>query len=502
MGCTMKVRGEISVFAALLFVVVLGLFMALFQSAQVYLRRGDAERAARASVMSLLAGYCRPLKDEYQMLALDGGYGSSQFREAALESTLENTFKANYGQGQVTMDEPQFVMLIGADWELFLREITIGRMTNLASDGLEGLIGLWRGNLDAQSADLMGQMAADGGVTVNEANAQAVAQREEVQALNGEVFEDEQTPAEKIHDPREGVTQIWNQGVLAAACPGDFSVSAKSAQMTNLSYPVAQSFFQTAIDLNDERQLQSDMSQWEDVIAPGGDIVTNVEDLAVMYYISGMFKNASVMNQKVPEHRRVLDYEQEYLITGKTNDADCLTGVLERLIALRFVMNMAHLKTSPAKQQAAGESGALLATALMIPEFAPAVTMLIDSAWALGESMSDCRCLLKGGKIPMIKSEDTWYLSWDNLQMISGSLLDGNNCQSGLTYADYLKLLMLAMPKEKRYKRMTHLMECNIRLVEGYEGFRMDRLVYGVQAAFTCSPGLGSTWKVQSAMSY
>lgn len=476
--------------------------MALFQSAQVYLRRGHAQRAARAAVMSLLAEYCRPLKDEYQILAMDGGYGSSNFREAALESCLENTFKANYGKDDVTMDEPQFVMLIGADWELFLREITMGRITTIASDGLEGLLDLWRGNLDAQYLDLAGQMAADGGMTVNEANAQAIQKREEEIAQGEDAYTADETDLQDIHDPREGVAQIWNQGVLIAACPDDFAVSAKEAEMKDLSYPVAQSIFQTSINLNDERLLQTELAQWDDVIAPGGGLITSVEDLAVMLYISQIFKNASMTTQKVPEHQRVLDYEQEYLITGRTSDSACLTGVLERLIALRFVMNMAHLKTSAAKQQFSGEAGALLATALMIPEFAPAVTMLIDSAWALGESMSDCRCLLKGGKIPMLKSEDTWYLSWDNFQVITGSLLDGNDCRTGLSYADYLRLLMLAMPKDMRYKRMTHLMECNIRLVEGYEGFRMDRLIYGLQAAFTCSPGLGSTWKVQAAMSY
>lgn len=490
-------------FAALLFMVVLSLFLALFQSAQVYLHRADAQRAARASVMSFLAGYCRPLKEEYQILALDGGYGSGSFREGALEDLLEKTFKANYGSDHVTMEEPQFIMLIGGDWELFLREITLGRMTTFADEGLDGLIELWRGNLDLQNSELEGQIAADGGMTINEANEAALQKREEaVQDGEDTGTEENSGEGQEIHDPREGITQIWHQGVLAAACPGDFSVSGKEASMNELSYPVAPSFFQTAINLNDERELQTDMSQWDDVIAPGGDLITDLEDLAVMLYISSMFQNASMQTQKVPAHQRVLDYEQEYLITGKTSDSACLAGVLERLIAIRFVMNLVHVKTSPDKQQASAEAGALLASALLIPEFAPAVSMLIDSAWALGESMSDCRCLLKGGKIPMLKGEDTWYLTWENFEQISGNLLDGNECQSGLSYDDYLRLLMLAMPRENRYRRMTHLMECNIRLVEGYEGFRMDRLVYGVQVAYTCSPGLGSTWKVQEAMSY
>ncbi len=494
----MKCRGEISVFAALLFCVCLGLFTALFYSANVYLRRGNAERAARASVMSLLAGYCKPLKEQYEILALDGGYGSSSFKEGALESSLESTFKLNYGEDDVSMDEPQFVMLIESDWELFLREITMGRITTAADNSIEGLMALWKGNLDNQNSELSDQMIADNGITVNEANAEAVLQKEEEENDQDENEVQEQV----VHDPREGITQIWNQGVLVAASPEDFAVSAKETTMTDLSYPTVQSFFQSGIDVNDERMLQSGMEQWDNIIAPDGNLITQAEDLAVILYIGQMFKNASKNTQKVPNHKRVLDYEQEYLITGKTSDSACLAGVLERLIALRFVMNMAYLKTSSLKQQAVSEAGTLLAAALMIPEFAPAVTMLINCAWALGESMSDCRCLLNGGKIPMIKNDHTWYLSWDNLQNITGNILDGNDCQSGLSYDEYLKILLLAMSKETRYRRMTHLMECNIRLVEGYEGFKMNRLVYGVQAVFYCSPGLGSEWKVQSAMSY
>ena len=44
---------------------------------------------------------------------------------------------------------------------------------------------------------------------------------------------------QNIQDPRDLVMNIWNQGILKAACPEDFSVSEKTTIMSDVSYPEA-----------------------------------------------------------------------------------------------------------------------------------------------------------------------------------------------------------------------------------------------------------------------
>ena len=108
-GCKRIVRkaeGQVTVFMTLLFLVVVSLLMAQYRSALFYACQADAERAACLSVESFLAGYHRPLRDYYQILAVDGGFGQSAFQEEWLEEQLCSVFEENMksaygGKGQV-----------------------------------------------------------------------------------------------------------------------------------------------------------------------------------------------------------------------------------------------------------------------------------------------------------------------------------------------------------------------------------------------------------------
>lgn len=62
--------------------------------------------------------------------------------------------------------------------------------------------------------------------------------------------------------------------------------------------------------------------------------------------------------------------------------------------------------------------------------------------------------------------------------------------------------VFVLMNRDVKYRRMTHLMEKNIRLLPEYPGFRMNHCIYGVQAAFHCEIGHGIEYKAQAALSY
>lgn len=121
-----KAEGQLTVFMALVFFLVVSLLMAQYRSAVFYVRRADAERAAGLSAESFLAGYSRPLRDYYQILAVDGGFGQDTFQEEMLEEQLRYVFeknvKAGFGAGNsadTEMEEPVFTLLIDGDWGFF-----------------------------------------------------------------------------------------------------------------------------------------------------------------------------------------------------------------------------------------------------------------------------------------------------------------------------------------------------------------------------------------------
>ena len=85
---------------------------------------------------------------------------------------------------------------------------------------------------------------------------------------------------------------------------------------------------------------------------------------------------------------------------------------------------------------------------------------------------------------------------------LNTSILDGNPCQQGLDYGGYLQILLCLTNSDTKYRRMTHLMEKNIRLIPEYAGFQMKYCIYGVQAKFYCELGRFGIHDTQTALSY
>ena len=220
-----EAEGQVTVFMALLFLVVVSLLMAQYRAAVFYACQADSERAACLSVESFLAGYHRPLRDYYQILAVDGGFGQSTFQEERLEEQLRGVFKENMknsygrvGENVVSLEEPIFTFLIDGDWDFFLREITLNRMEGAVSTGIEYIMEQWKIKNGEASSSL------------NQKRADAAQAAKEEEAAEGETLEPgqqktENSGKEPVTDPRDFVAEIWNQGILAAACPEDFALS-------------------------------------------------------------------------------------------------------------------------------------------------------------------------------------------------------------------------------------------------------------------------------------
>ena len=225
------------------------------------------------------------------------------------------------------------------------------------------------------------------------------------------------------------------------------------------------------------------------------------EDGAVQMYIMDVFQNAASKECPI-EHERVLDYEVEYIISGNDSDSENLKTVLWKLLAFRSVMNLSYILMSAEKSLQAEETAALLSAALLIPQFVKVVAFLLKSAWAFAEALADCRTLLKGGKVPVMKDDKTWYLSWEQMMRLNGNILDGNNGETGMDYESYLQMFLMLTKRDTKYRRMTHLMEKNIRLLPDYPDFRMSDCIYGIQAVFYYDAGIGIEGRTQAALSY
>ena len=186
----------------------------------------------------------------------------------------------------------------------------------------------------------------------------------------------------------------------------------------------------------------------------------------------------------------VLQYEMEYLIAGKDSDVANLAGVAERMLAIREVANYIYLKGDAEKTALANTIALVTAGWTANPAVVKVVEEGILVAWAFSESIKDVKTLLKGGEVPFLKGNAEWTLDVGALSESFAKEEESKTSESGLSYGDYLRILLYLTGQEKLTYRAMNLMEQNIRRLPDRENFRMDCMIGSmeIQCSYLSKP--------------
>lgn len=176
-----------------------------------------------------------------------------------------------------------------------------------------------------------------------------------------------------------------------------------------------------------------------------------------------------------------LSYIVEYILAGNDNDVSNLNEVILKLSAIREAANFTHIIMDSGKRNEALVLATTLVGASGNAAAVKAAQYVIMGVWSYGESIVDVRRLLKGDKLKLIKDNSDWQLSLDNLlkmnfdaENISGK---SDSKKGGLSYEDYLGMLLLMMNQTTRNYRVMQAME--LRLIAlGQVDFRMKKHIY------------------------
>ena len=126
------------------------------------------------------------------------------------------------------------------------------------------------------------------------------------------------------------------------------------------------------------------------------------------------------------------------------------------------------------------EEASLLAHALAgfsaNPFVIETVKLGLLSAWAYGESVLDVRALLQGKKIPLLKNNDTWTLQLSSIGNIAEKNFCAKEVNGGLSYEDYLGILLLLQQNQKIALRAMDATEASLRKQLKDSGFCLDTL--------------------------
>ncbi len=171
---------------------------------------------------------------------------------------------------------------------------------------------------------------------------------------------------------------------------------------------------------------------------------------------------------------------------------------------LRFVPNYVHLQGSSAKKAEAEALALTLCSLLAVPAVTEAAAQVILLAWAYGESLVDMRSLLKGGKVPLVKSEDSWQLSLSGLMKLGQGedVNDGKDTGSGLPYKEYLRMLLFLEKEEDIGMRALDIIEQNLRLEHGLAFFKADQCISKIEVKSTCNLRRGITYRFTTYFGY
>ena len=133
----------------------------------------------------------------------------------------------------------------------------------------------------------------------------------------------------------------------------------------------------------------------------------------------------------------------------------------EKKVQLNYEIEYILLKDST-KRNEAYELALTIVGYTGMPAIVRITQFLIIAAWSYAESVVDARNLLDGEKVSLIKKTDEWNLSLSNLKSLNSDN-NKNKVESGLTYEDYLRYLLISQDKYTQVIRMLDLMELNIQ---------------------------------------
>lgn len=491
-----RYRGSITVFAALAIMLVAQLLFTLIEEARHVEFKKIVQMNTDSVLESIFADYCGPLWDEYHLLGMttensDGELStnnrSAQMRKLTQENLGDshknelfagiNLFHADL----VDMNADFYLLMTDGGGSVFEQAISAYMKENLAYELAKGIYNNFESIKDSQDQYGDGSDKIDGALDALEEAKKESEEAAEKKSKSGVKTQSGVTmlgnavhaqsanraKTEKKSDeenPLTTVTEAQKSGILSLVLPSEAHLS--GAAFTSEARVSKRTLAQGTAEIPSDED-------WYD------------ETLFTQYVCNYM------SSYTAPIADRALQYEMEYLIGGKDNDADNLRVTVDRLLLVREGLNMASLMAMPDKQAEAMTLAVTLAGATVNPLIIEAVKYGILAAWAYVESVLDVRALLDGDKISLIKSSATWTSTIENFPTLLSGWSKARSCDvGGLNYMQYGASLLLFESGKTLAMRAMDAQEATVRTVDGYDKFRMDHVVceMQVQAAYEYHP--------------
>lgn len=202
------------------------------------------------------------------------------------------------------------------------------------------------------------------------------------------------------------------------------------------------------------------------------------KDFLYNRYVNSYF--SSYIN---PNKNGYLEYEMEYILGKKDSDKENLKETVLKLLALRYAADLSHIICDVEKKQECLQMSTALLGFTGVFGIIKAGQFLLLMAWTYGEAVNDVRILMSGGRVPFKKTAQNWETNLNDIveKRVTGRDNNRQN-ENGLTYNEYLQLLLFMENKEKKIFRTMDVMEMNL-IGQGYRHIRIYNYLYSVKGS-------------------
>lgn len=422
-------RGEISVFLSLILVCILSLFLGLVESARTTGARLYLEMAARSSMDSVMSQYNRNLWDMYHLLFLEAE--SEEAVEESFSSYLDfylgqkNLYPMSMREVNVSRTE-RMMDKNGRALELEILSYVKGRLPDVAADvaGLEDILETIQG-IEQEEPDWDTARACIDEVTESSEEEEVRIDWEKVRLL-------------------DRLEEIFRGDLLDLVLEEDVVVSQKSVSLKEI--PSTERMRRLWVD---ESTIESNVLE---------------QFMINEYCLSNFDSFLTHCERKMKPNQQMLQYEQEYLLYGKESDRKNLIETVKKLLALRGALNLGYLIQNPGCMKEV-ELFTMAISGGNLP-IQTVLSFFVLSLWAFGEAVCDIKILMRGGSVPIMKTETEWKMNLEEFLELQ-FLDDAPKAKAeGSDYQGYLRILFFMAERSERNFRIMDIIQWNVQSVQ------------------------------------
>lgn len=490
-------KGSITIFLALILSLILSLVCASIESVRMAAARTQILNSMDIGLYSLFGQYDRNLLEDYDLFALYAG-GKEELDMASVYDNFQSYMKPVLKQNSQKLTLLQggfngYQLLTDGNGEVFYQQAVKNMKETLGSQGVQILLDkLKQRQKKTDEAEKKGEQAENGDTLKSydseisdAAKKSEEAEREQQNQSSSGEFGDGGSVEDftggvntEVENPIPVIRKVRKMGLLDLVVPAEKGISDASVNKKMLA---------------SERKLQSGLEMNTNIQSDGS-------------YTSGIIFGQYLLN-KLGNYTQPassgLKYQVEYILGGKNSDRENLKSVATKLLLIRQGVNMAYLISDGGKRIQIEALSLAIASGFLIPPAAAVIEGALMFCWAFAESILDVRELFAGGHVPLVKTAADWKLSLNNLSDILKNLdSERKDSGDGMSYEDYLQVMLMAKGKQQKVTRGMDMIECAIRDKGNRPQFCMDHCIVAIEASADVRANKKKTFTVTRQYAY